>query len=309
MAKWTMQGAENAVKASFVKRAIADDNEALSLRYSDIRSTINESHTISDRTLSKALKRLQERNELNKKENGQYELTIEWGRPEQLEVIFVADALSIEAGMAVGMIGDQKKGWTYYGVPLGKPRQLRPQLRRAAIEFQDRIDEILQNEANRVIETTLKKAQKRGLSTSRTADIRRILMGIFDYWESLRIDHLDSFAWVIAMEKMAPGVFPEIIQKLLAPPIGVRNDLLAGIPVHESMAKRSKEWIPYLARLYGDDRRSIEEEWPSLQAEAKAGVIAMNDLRKALLAKDWRTFNSHWSSILAARYWLCAVIR
>lgn len=309
MTRWTMPEAENAVKAAFLKKAIADADEVSSFRYSDIRSAINESRAISDRTLSKALRRLQDRDELLKRRDGRYVLNVEWDREDQMEIACAADTLSIEAGAAIGMIGDPRKGWTYYGVRLGKPRQLRPQLRRAAIEFQHRIDEILRNEASRVVDMTLKKAQKRGLSASRMAEMRRILMGIFDYWESQRIDQLDSFAWVLVMEKLAPGVFPEVIQKLLTPPAGIRNDLLAGIPIHESMANRSKEWIPYLTRVYGDDERSIEAEWPSLLAEAKAGVVAVNDLQGALLTKDWRIFNTHWSSILAARYWLCAVIR
>ncbi len=226
-----------------------------------------------------------------------------------MEIIFAADMLSIEAGSAAGIIGNPRRGWTYYGVPLGKPRQLRPRLRRAAIEFQDRIDEILQSEAIRVVDRVIRKVRARGLSSSAANEIRRILIGIFDYWESLRMDHMDSFTFVLAMEKITPGTFAELIEKLLKPPIGINNDMQAGVPIHRSMENRPRQWIPYLARIYGEDESAVRDEWPQLLAEAEAGATALENLRERLLAKDWKTFNTHWSSIITARYWLCAVIR
>lgn len=303
-----MPEAENAVKAAFFKEPYLTA-EASSLRYKEIKGAICEGGPISDRTLSKALRGLQERNELLKRDDGRYELVIEWRRRDQMEIILAADTLSVDAGAAVGIIGNQRGGWTYYGVPLGKPRQLRPRLRRAAIEFQDRINEILSSEANRVVDRTIKKARARGLPPSDATKIRRILTGIFDYWESLKMDQMDSFAFIQAMEKLAPGMTAELIERLLKPPIGIQNDMRAGVPIHQSMANRPRQWIPYLARIYGEDERAVRDEWPKFLAEAEAGAVALEDLRKCLLAKDWKTFNTHWSNILSARYWLCAVIR
>ncbi len=303
-----MPEAENAVKAAFFREPDLGD-EAPLLRYKEIRGAISEGHPISDRTLSKALRGLQERNELLKGDDGRYELVVEWGRTDQMEIILAADTMSIDAGAAVGIIGDQRRGWTYYGVPLGKPRQLRPRLRRAAVEFQERIDGILRSEANLVVDRTLKKAKTRGLSPSSAAEIQGILIGIFDYWESMRMDHMDSFAFIQAMEKLVPGVFAELIERLLKPPIGIQNDMRAGIPLHRSMENRPQQWIPYLARISGEKEPAVRDEWSRFLAEAKAGAIALETLREHLLAKDWKTFNGHWSSILAARYWLCAVIR
>lgn len=308
MARWTMPEAQNAVKAAFFKEPDLN-SEAPSLLYKEIEGAISEGRPISDRTLSKALRGLQERNELLKRDDGRYELVIEWERADQMEIIFAADMLSIEAGATAGIIGDQRRGWTYYGVPLGKPRQLRPRLRRAAIEFQARIDEILRSEAIRVVDRVIREVRARGLSSSAANEIRRILIGIFDSWESLRMDHMDSFIFVQAMEKITPGTFAELIERLLKLPIGINNDMKAGVPIHRSMENRPQQWIPYLARIYGQDESAVRDEWPQLLAEAEAGATALENLRENLLAKDWKTFNTHWSSIITARHWLCAVIR
>lgn len=308
MARWTMPEAENAVKAAFFKEldhSAGDGN----LRYKEIKGAISEGRPISDRTLSKALRGLQERNELLKGDAGRYELVVDWGRTDQMEIILAADKLSIDAGAAVGIIGDQRRGWTYYGVPLGKPRHLRPRLRRAAVEFQERIDEILRTEAELVVERTLEGARARGLPPPSAAEIQEILTGIFDYWEYLSMDQMDSFAFIQALEKLVPGVYPELVNRFLRPPIGIQNDMRAGIPVHRSMENRPEQWIPYLARISGEEERAIRDGWPRFLDEAEAGATALETLKEHLLAKDWKTFNSHWSSILAARYWLCAVIR
>ena len=134
-------------------------------------------------------------------------------------------------------------------------------------------------------------------------------MDIFEFLESLRVEHLDSFSWVFVMEKIAPGSFPQFIQNLLEPPGGIRNDIQAGVPIHQSMANRPNEWIPYLARMFIEDEEAIKAEWSTLLAEAQAGAKAYETLRSHLTATDWKTFGRQWSSILNARYWLCAVIR
>src|SRR2546428_4497822 len=165
-------------------------------------------------------------------------------------VIVASDKPWVDAGAAVGLVGEQAEGWTYYGVPLGRPRQLRPHLRRAAIRFQEDVDDILWEEAKRIVILTLAKAKRRGLTSAEGKETRRILLDIFDFWESMRFEHLDSFAWMFVMEKIAPGAFPGLIGKLLRPPTGVFADMKAGVPIHESMATRPKEWIPYLAKLF-----------------------------------------------------------
>lgn len=306
--KWSMVDAENAIKASFFSR-MAEGVVPEKLRFSDIRSIIRDSRPISDRTLSKALRQLVDKGELRKAPNGSYERAVKWERKDRIEVAVAADKLSIDAGASVGSISDQRAGWTIYGIPFGKPRGLRPRLRLAAIRFQEEVDSILGEAAEGVTDSALAKARKRGLSAGDSRNFKRILLEAFDYWESLRVEHLDSYAWLFVMEKVAPGVFPKFIEKLLKPPLGVEHDLRAGLPAHESMANRPKEWIPYLARMFMEEEETVRNDWPKLLADAEAGAAAFEKLRKSLDVRDWTTFSAHWSSIIAARYWLCAVIR
>ncbi len=303
-----MPEVEDAIKAAFFHKAV-EDTEAGSLRFSEIRAVIGRGRKISDRTLSKGLKRLVGRGELRKLEDGLYERSVTWKRKDRMDVIMAADRLSIDAGASVGIIGDQAAGWTFYGVPFGKPRQLRPRLRQASLDFQEEVDGILRSEAERIIDAALSKARERGLSAVEAKSIRRIAVNIFGFWESLRVEHLDSFAWLFVMEKVAPGFSPDFIAKLLKPPLGVENDIRASVPIHQSMSKRPKEWIPYLARMFLEDEDTVRAEWPRLLADAEAGATALDRLRKGLTTKDWRAFNKHWSSIISSRYWLCAVIR
>ena len=308
MAKWSMQEAENAVKAAFFSN-LHEGSVPESLRYTQLRRRITEGRTISDRTLARALKILQEKSQLRKVEDGGYQLSPQFERKDREDVIVASDRMSIDAGLALGVVGSQDEGWSFYGVPLGKPRELRPQLRQAAIRFQEEVDGILREQADLIVERTLGRARRRGLPSKQAKGIRRILMDIFEFLESLRVEHLDSFSWVFVMEKIAPGSFPQFIQNLLEPPGGIRNDIQAGVPIHQSMANRPNEWIPYLARMFIEDEEAIKAEWSTLLAEAQAGAKAYETLRSHLTATDWKTFGRQWSSILNARYWLCAVIR
>ena len=246
---------------------------------------------------------------MKKRVDGSYERTVKIERKDKMDVIVASDKLSVDAGALVGLVGEQAEGWTYYGVPLGKPRQLRPLLRRAAIRFQEEVDDILWEEARRIVILTLAKAKRRGLTSADGKEIKRILVDIFDFWESMRFEHLDSFAWMFIMEKIAPGAFPRLIEKLLRPPAGVLADIKSGVLIHQSMATRPKEWIPYMAKLFSEDEETVKAEWPKLTIEAEVGVRAFETLRRHLAAREWRLFNKHWSSIVMARYWLCAVVR
>src|SRR5436309_6283503 len=241
---------ENAIKAAFFSKA-AEGVIPESLRFTELRNVITESRPISDRTLSKGVKHLVQQASLKKRVDGSYERIVKIERKDKMDVIVASDKLSVDAGAAVGLVGEQAEGWTYYGVPLGKPRQLRPRLRRAAIRFQEEVDDILWEEAKRIVILTLAKAKRRGLTFAEGKEIKRILMDIFDFWETMRFEHLESFAWLFLMEKIAPGAFPRLIEKLLRPPEGVFADIKAGVPIHQSMVIRPKEWIPYMATLFG----------------------------------------------------------
>jgi len=308
MAKWSMPEVENAIKAAFFSKA-AEGVMPEALRFTELRNVIRESRPISDRTLSKGVKHLVHQDALKRRVDGSYERIVKIERKDKMDVIVASDKLSVDAGAAVGLVGEQAEGWTYYGVPLGKPRQLRPRLRRAAIRFQEEVDDILSEEAKRIVILTLAKAKRRGLTSAEAKEIKRILMDIFDFWESMRFEHLDSFAWMFLMEKIAPGAFPRLMEKLLRPPTGVLADIKSGVPIHQSMATRPKEWIPYLAKLFSEDEETVKAEWPKLTIEAEGGVRAFETLRRHLAARDWTLFNKHWSSIVMARYWLCAVVR
>ena len=82
------------------------------------------------------VKRLVQQDALRKRSDGSYERFVKIERKDRMEVIVASDKLSVDAGGSVGLVGEQAEGWTFYGVPLGKPRQLRPRLRRAAMRFQ-----------------------------------------------------------------------------------------------------------------------------------------------------------------------------
>lgn len=308
MTRWAIEDAENAVKGSFfvkLHEGVAHE----SLRYAEIRTAIGEKREISDKTLSRALARLVERGELRKRDDGAYEPVFNVERKDTLQIIAAADRLSIEAGAVVGMIGDQERGWTVYGIPKGKPHELRPKLRRAVIGLQEEIDHILRREATSIADKALRKARARGLSARDAASIRRILAGVFEFWETLRFEHLGAFAWALIMDRMAPGVLPEVVEKIFRVPSGVAEDLAAGIPPHKSMAKRPKEWIPYLSRIFTESEEELRDAWTEFLSEAEEAARGSELLRAYLTKRDWETFNRHWSSILAARYWLCAVIR
>ncbi len=308
MAKWSMPEVENAIKAAFFSKA-AEGVVPKSLRFTELRNIIRESRPISDRTLSKGVKRLVLQDVLKRRSDRSYERILKIERKDKMEVIVASDKLSVDAAASVGLVGEQTEGWTFYGVPLGKPRQLRPRLRRAAIRFQEEVDDILWEEAKRIVTMTLAKAKRHGLTSANGKEIKRILLDIFDFWESMKFEHLDSFAWVFIMEKIAPGAFPRLIEKLLRPPTGVLADIKAGVPIHQSMASRPKEWIPYTAKLFSEDEETVRAEWPKLTTEAAAGLRAFETLHRHLAARDWTVFNRHWSSIVVARYWLCAVVR
>ncbi len=125
MPKWSMPEAESAIKASFFSK-IAEGVVPDSLRFSEIRGIIRESRPISDRTLSRALRQLVDRGELRQAADKSYERAVKWERKDRIDVVVAADKLSIDAGASVGSIADQAAGWTIYGIPFGKPRQLRP---------------------------------------------------------------------------------------------------------------------------------------------------------------------------------------
>src|SRR2546427_12259979 len=117
------------------------------LRFTELRNVIGESRPISDRTLSKGVKHLVQQDALKRRVDGSYERIVKIERKGKMDVIVASDKLSVDAGAAVGLVGEQAEGWTYYGVPLGNPRQLRPRLRRAAIRFQEDVDDPRSEEA------------------------------------------------------------------------------------------------------------------------------------------------------------------
>lgn len=91
------------------------------------------------------------------------------------------------------------------------------------MSFQEEVDGILRDEASRIVSLTLAKARKRRLTLAEARGTRRILSDIIDFWESLRVEHLESFAWLFIMEKIAPGAFPQPIEKILRPPMRCRT--------------------------------------------------------------------------------------
>ena len=298
----------NAVRASFFAK-LHEGVAHESLRYAEIRTAIREKRPISDRTLSKALARLVADGKVRRRSDGAYELVIKFERADTAAVLVAADKMSIDAGATIGIVGSQDQGWTVYGIPRGKPPGLRSRLRRAIDDFQGEVDYILRAAADAVVGKTLKKARSRRLGTRDATRIRRILMQVFDFWETLRFEHLGSFAWAVVMERLAPGVLPQIMEKLVRPPVGIEEDLKAGLSPHKSMAKRPQEWVPYLSRLYSQDTDSVRKAWPRFLAEAEEGAAAIELLRGHLTKREWQRFGQRWSSILATRYWLCAVIR
>lgn len=308
MRRWTMDEATNAVRASFYSR-LHEGVAPESMRYGEIRTVVCETRRISDRTLSKALKGLVVEGKLRRREDGAYEPVFGFERKDTIEVILSADKMSIEAGASVGLVGSQDQGWTVYGIPPGKPRGLRPKLRRAVDGFQGELDRVLRTEAEEIVKVTIRKARARGLSSRDAGSIHRTLVQVFDFWETLRFQHLSSFSWVVIMERIAPGFLPHFLRKLFPPRVGISEDLKKGLEPHESMAKRPDEWIPVVSRVLGEDEETVRQEWARLVAEAKEGARDLGVLKEHLTSKDWKTFNSHWSSVLAARYWLCAVVR
>jgi hypothetical protein len=306
--RWTLEGAANAIRASFFSK-LHEGVAHESLRYADIRACIRETRHISDRTLSRALDSLVAAGKLHKREDGAYEPVFDFERKDAMELMLAADRMSIDAGASVGLVGSQDQGWTVYGIPQGKPRELRPKIRAAVEHFQGALDDILRTEAEDVVKRTLSKARSRGLTRRDAKSIERVLMQVFDFWETLRFEHLSSFAWVFIMERLAPGFLPQFLQRLFPPRLGIGDDLKQGLAPHESMAKRPQEWIPLISRLLVEDEESVRREWDRFVEEAKEGADNIRVLEEHLVAKDWKTFNKHWSSILAARYWLCAVVR
>lgn len=303
-----MSEAENAVKAAFFERAV-QGSSIPTMRYTDLRGVVGGWRPISDRTLSRALRGLQERKELRKTKDRVYELTLELKREELPQVILAADTLSLNAGAALGVVGNQGTGWTFYGVPKTEGRKLRPLLRRAAVEFQDRVDTILRVRAREIVDLNLAKARRKGLARSEERQIRRIAVEAFDEWEAQRIEQLDSFAWIQIMEKLVPGAFVRLLEHMLKPPVGIVEDLQKGVPVQVSMERRPNEWIPYLGRLFAEDEQEVRKSWKDLLAKAKESAQAFERLRGALTVRDWKTFQNHWSAVLAMRSCICAVTR
>lgn len=85
MAKWSMSEVENAVKAAFFSKA-ADGVVLEFLRFTEIRTIISESRPISDRTLSRGVKRLVDQNALKKREDGSYERSVKMKREDKMDI-------------------------------------------------------------------------------------------------------------------------------------------------------------------------------------------------------------------------------
>ena len=202
--RWSVLDAEAAVKAAFIV-------EGRHLRYTQVRESIQRrGRTISDRTLSKALKSLSQRGFLDKKRSEQdrrgvvYSLRI---RPhEEMVSAFVAAQVALLESIAqdVGIVGDQTENWAFYGVPKVLKPRLRPRLRREAQRIQARVDAILMSEKEKFIRSFLSRAQGRvSVDVLRSAEraLRQMLAGM----RELGHQTMALATTVTLTERIAPG--------------------------------------------------------------------------------------------------------
>lgn len=292
---WTIEKAENAVKASFFVRTLSPLREPPKLAYKDIMDAISETgNPIGDTTLSRALKSLVAKEELTKegqRKDIRYSLK-ERPRTDIIAVAASADRMAIDrAAQNVGAVADATEGWAFYGVPAGVKQRLRPRLRREAWVFGDRVDRILDGEIARFKSRLLRRG--RGRLSER--ELREAARGLDHAFKTVHDFRLLSWtnAWTESyLERVAPGAMGRIT---------------ASWEKRTSPNLRSQ--LRELARLAGAPEDRLEEIVTKALAEEERHSTASRKLFSKLPARERERAAREFADLVMLSASWCAVVR
>jgi hypothetical protein len=288
--RWSIPEAANAIKAIFFLESIGQERVP-SLRYSRIREALRrEEKPISPRTLSRALDLLELRKEVIREEIGRqvrYSLVLDPSREETIYTWANADSMLVQGAARVGGIGDREVGWAFYGLPFSMKFRLRFRLKTEVEEFQDRVDGILEDEANRLIRSILLKARGRVPKQALAAG-EHGLWAAFERMATTGLFQVLALTGLAALERFAPGAVSMIIEK-----------------IGQGLPKDSHKALVEVAKKLGESEADVEKELRKAEDDGKA----IDSLLTGLSPRDREDAARRFGALLATRANLCAVVR
>lgn len=285
--KWSIGEAEDTVKAVFLMNANNED-ELPKLRYTDILVAINaQGRTISPKMLTKALDSLgkkreitSERSELDSREK--FYSLVPLGREQVIKLMSSMDVARISKGKSIGAIADPDEGWSYYSVPIIIRNRVRPRLRIEAKAFKKNIEEILDDEADQLLDDLEKKAKGRVDKKQLQEGLEACALLLFSAEEVGKIESLLLFYGKL-IEELMPGsaqLFESIGGKVVNP-------------------QRT-----LVTRIYGLTDEDYDESMKISEAtRAKIGAVF-----EKLAPKDQKRFAERLASLMVLRSSMCAVV-
>lgn len=288
--RWSIPEAANSVKAVFFTESVGHEGVP-PLRYSEIREALRrQERPISPRTLSRALDLLESRKEVIREEIGRkviYSLVVDPPREETISIWAAADSMMIRGAGNAGGIGDRELGWAFYGLPFSMKSRLRFRLKREVEEFQERVDAVLEAEADRLIASLLIKA--RGRATKRVlAEGKRGLWGAFKRTAQIGLFQVLSLTGLAALERLAPGALGMVIER-----------------VGQELPSDPRKAIIEVAKRLGESEQEAEKELRQIEDDGRA----IDALLTCLPPRDREEAARRIGSLLVTRANLCAVVR
>jgi len=290
--KWSVEEAMTAVKAEFLVAVVKAASGGVQvspnkrgapgyppLRYVDIRQGIRERRHISDRTLAKALHRLQKEGFLTREpraEGYRYFFNEEVPVEQQRSALASVAERWIRDAAPLGVAIDDRMGPVVFGFPLEIAKRIGPRLDRRTEEFRRSVEDILDSEADRTIRLILKKGKGKVQPVlSKSAD--RALVGLWRDVGELK-DQLGVLSWVAAiLEVRLPGAL-EVAGRRLAPKVlpvdlvgtfrmvGTQSGMTAGDveAFIQKSGKLAEAIAAFLALLRPEDASWVRQEFARL---------------------------------------------
>ena len=285
--KWSIAEAENAVKALFFLQ-IGGKSKLPRLRWRDFESLKKGERRISPRTLGKALSSLKAKGEIVAKRERKavfYSLVLERAPGKQVDVAASADVRAIQSAARIDGIFAVAEGWSFYGVSRSIPRAVRWRIRDELIDSGERLDNLLDREANRFIHSLVSKARR--LTPKERREAERGLRVLFE--EVDKIGAVSAFsAWSLTyLEHVAPGATAALVESLPPFPSDVQGQ------------------IRWLSRMTGASEKSLERDWRLGEKMGEAIKRLMSALPPRERERAAREIGA-WMQLLGS--W-CAVVR
>lgn len=289
--KWSLSEAMSAVQAKlFLKMTEADSLPQASMSFTEIRDTLTKGgKKIGSKMLSKTLRALQTKGILNKdgERKGIRYFFKKPSRDEKIAVYAAADRAGIEAAASFGGVGNVQQGWTFYGVPDSLAHRIRPRLRMEASRFQERIDRILKDEADRFLRSLVRRVRGRLSAKDLQAGERAL-------WHAINAARAygmlsAGMAWVATfLDRTVPGTMGRAM-----------SEIVSKAPTEDVAA------IRFLAWRLGTTEERVKKEF---DAEAKRQAAGRR-LFEALPPRERDRAGREFAALVQLSASLCAVVR